>query len=374
MNQVKIKNFRTFVIFLFLSTSVLGQKVTYNHIVNPNDQDTTEVMTLFENYLSSKYKKIENSSWNLEELEKYENYDFLENEFQPSLYMGFPVHVLSIKFNKNICEIKAQFSYCKDDGSPYILAIVNYYAKKQNGIYKLYNALNINKLDWNCTTVGLIDFYYPKYHKLNFEKAYKLNDFIIQTCEKFKVKPKTFDYYLADSYDEIQKLKGIDYYIGMGGKLYPKGVTDTVNNNVYCGGLGEYYLHEVFHVQIDQHYPNKHLWVSEGLATLLGGSRGENLNWHIKRTNSYLQDHPEINLNNMLALKNLDDQTTYHYVLGGLIAKKILEKGGWNLVIEFMSSGKTDDDYYNAIQKYLGIKRLDINNYLRKQLLIESKY
>ena len=35
--------------------------------------------------------------------------------------------------------------------------------------------------------------------------------------------------------------------------------------------------------------------------------------------------------------------------------RKILEKGSWSLLSEFMSSGKTDEDYYNAIKKYLGI-------------------
>jgi hypothetical protein len=75
----------------------------------------------------------------------------------------------------------------------------------------------------------------------------------------------------------------------------------------------------------------------------------------------------------MLKLSNLDSQTSYHYVLGGLIAKKIYDKGGWSLIKEFMSSGKTEDDYYNAITKHLGVKKSKLNGYLREQLKIESK-
>lgn len=75
-------------------------------------------------------------------------YDFLESEFQPSLYISFPVHVLSMKSNNGVCIIKAQFGYCKENGEPYILSIVNYYAKKENGIFKLYNALTFNKQKW----------------------------------------------------------------------------------------------------------------------------------------------------------------------------------------------------------------------------------
>jgi hypothetical protein len=300
---------------------VFGQNVTYNHIVDTSDVENKEVMALFENYLASKPQtQAENPFWNIEEQQKYNNFDFLETEFQSSLYMGFPVHVLSIKFKDEICQIKAQFSYCKEDGSPYVLAIANYVAKRENNSYKLYNSLTFNNRSWNCTTVGLVDFYYPNYHKFNAEKAQKLNDFINKTCENFGVQPKQFEYYLADDYDEVQRLKGLDYYIGMGGKSRPSG--KAADDKVYCGGLGEYYAHEVFHVQIDEHFPNKHFWVSEGVATLLGGSRGKSLDWHIKRTNFYLQKHPEINLNDMLTLSNLDSQTAYHYVIEGLIAIK----------------------------------------------------
>ncbi|HET8804664.1 MAG TPA: hypothetical protein VFM72_08805, partial [Aequorivita sp.] len=231
--------------------------------------------------------------------------------------------------------------------------------------------LTFNRKEWLCTNVGFVDFYYPKYHTFNFQKAKKLNNFITDICEYFDVKPKPIEYYFADDFDEIQTLRGFDYYIGMGGETKPSG--KAASDKVYCGGLGEYYPHEVFHVQIDEHYPNKHYWVSEGIATFLGGSRGQNLHWHLKRTYDYLKNHPKINLNNLLDLVNLDEYTSYHYSLGGLIAQKIYEKGGWTMIKEFMNSGKSDNDYYNAIEKYLGIKKSNLNTYLRKQLKTEVK-
>jgi hypothetical protein len=267
--------------------------------VDTQDAGTKEVMALFENYLASNpQNKARNSFWNSEAQEKHANYDFLESEFQPSLYMGFPVHVLSIKSDEDVYRIKAQFGYGQPDGTPYVLAIVNFTAKKEHGSYKLYNALTDNKQRWTCTTVGIVGFYYPPYHKFNYEKAEKLNAFIQETCDIFGVLPKPFEYYLADDYDEIHRLKGIDYYLGMSGTSGPRG--KATDDKVYCGGLGEYYAHEVFHLQIDEHFPDKHFWVSEGTATILGGSRGKALEWQIKRTNSYLQQHPEIDLSDML--------------------------------------------------------------------------
>lgn len=81
--------------------------------------------------------KEKNQYWNIEEQKKHKSFDFLESEFQPSLYMGLPVHVLSIKSKKDIFEIKAQFSSYKEDGSPNVLAIANYVAKKENNSFKL---------------------------------------------------------------------------------------------------------------------------------------------------------------------------------------------------------------------------------------------
>ncbi len=348
---------------VIISYASNAQKVTYNHIVDTTNLETQKVMKLFENYLASNPK---NPFWNSQDQNKCKQYDFLESEFQPSLYMGFPVHVLSIKSKNGIYEIKAQFGMCQENKTPYILAIANFFAKKENGQYKLYNALNFNKKKWQFKQVGLVDFYYPKYHQFNYEKAKQLNTFIQDICQNLDVTPKPIEYYFADDFDELQVLKGFDYYIGMGGESKPSG--KTARNKVYCGGLGEYYPHEVFHAEIEEHYPNKHYWVSEGIATFLGGSRGHSLDWHLKRTHTYLEQHSEINLNNLLDLINLDEFTSYHYSLGGLIVKKVYEKGGWDMIKAFMNSGKSNNDYYHAIEKYLGIKRNNLNAYLRQEL------
>jgi len=261
--------FNKIIILLIFSLGVnftlFSQNITYNHIVDSSDIETKKVIRLFEDYIKSEpQKQTRNSFWNSQDQNLYTRYDFLEDEFKPSLYMGFPIHILSIKFINGVYKIKAQFSYCQENGSLYVLAIVNYIIKKENENYKLYNALTLNKAEWNCTNIGFVDFYYPKYHKLNIEKAKKLNEFIENICLNLNITPNYFEYYLADDYDEIQALKGIDYYVGMGGKSKPSGKAS--DNKVYCGGLGEYYPHEVFHIQIDQHYPNKHYWVTEGVA------------------------------------------------------------------------------------------------------------
>ena len=361
-------NYLLTAIFLSSAYPISSQNITWQTYIDTSDAEIRNVIEVFTNYVHSSPDSLyDNPYWNESEKHEYTYFDFLEKEFQPSLFMGFPVHILSIKSKRGWYQIKAQFSYCGENGIPVVLCIVNYFARKdRNGDYKLWNALTLNRMNWEHTRSGYVDFYYPSYHRFDSLKAAKLNDFVIDICRNLDVEPFPFEYYMADDFDEIQQLRGIDYWMGMGGEIKPTG--RSWYDKVYCSGMGENYFHEPYHILIDKYYPNKHYWISEGMATYLGGSRGRSMDWHIRRANNYLLEHPEINLNNMLELATIDQYTDYRYVLGGLICKNVYEKGGWEMIKDFMNSGKTDEDYYRAIEKYLGVKREDLDTYLRTEL------
>lgn len=360
-------------LFLLALESAISQNVTYNQLMDSTNVDTQKVIKLFENYIRSREDTLSfNPYWSTVEQKEHEYFDFLESEFKPSLYMGFPVHVLSVKNDGSEYEIKAQFTFCQENQVPYVLATANYLAKKENGEYKLFNILPKNRQRWQFQKVGLISYYYPDYHELQLDRAEEANQFIYKITDIFDVDPISFEYYMADDYDEIQEIKGLDYYIGMGGRVKPSG--KAAYDKIYCAGLGEDYLHEVYHVQIDQHYPNKHYWVTEGVATFLSGaSRGKPLDWHYDRLNKHLQANPDLNLNNLLDFVNLDEYTDYHYGIGSLIVKRIYEKGGWDLVKEFMQSGQSKEEYYEALKEFLGVPQQELNEYIRDQLKQESE-
>lgn len=91
----------------------------------------------------------------------------------------------------------------------------------------------------------------------------------------------------------------------------------------------------------------------------------------MKKTHDFLEKHRDIDLNNLLDLRTIDEFTDYRYVVGGLIAKNIYQKGGWKMLREFMNSGITNEDYYNAIKQFLGVSRKNLNSYLRKEIAEE---
>jgi len=363
--------YRNFIFSILSSiySSTLGQKVTYNAIGDTSNLEVKQVQKLFENYIHSRPDSIYNNPyWSDSDKQNRGHFDILFGEFQPSLYMGFPIHVLSIKSQNDTYTIKAMFSSCNQDNKPYVLAIMNFIAKKENNEYKLFNFLNYGRERWNKKKIGLVTFFYPLYHQLDSIKANKLNAFSFDLCKNLNVTPTEYDYYFADDFDELQQLKGIDYYIGMGGEVKPTGRGG--NYRAFCGGMGENYFHEPFHILLGSNF-KCHLWASEGAATYFGGSRGQNLNWHLTKVNSYLKANKNVDLSKMLILKNLDEYTDFRYAIGGFIVKLVFDKGGWDLLKQFLNAGYSDNEYYLSIENYLGVSRNELNKYLREQITKE---
>jgi len=353
-------------IFIGLTISSFAQKVTYNYLIDTSNIEVKKVQKLFEDYIHSRPDSIYNNPfWSDTDKEIKGHFDILYGEFQPSLYMGFPIHILSIKSNNGVFEIKAMFSSCREDNKPYVLAIMNYIAKKDNNEYKLSNYLYESRAKWNKQKIGLITFYFPLYHQFDTLKANRLNDFSFELCKNLKIKPTEYEYYFSDEYDELQKLKGIDYCIGMGGESKPTGIGG--NFRAFISGLGEDNFHEPFHILMGDNF-KCHMWANEGAATYFGGSRGKDMIWHLSKVNEYLNSNENIDLNNLLTLRTLDEYTDFRYAIGGFVVQLVFEKGGWTLLRQFLNSGNTDNDYYLSIEKCLGVKRKDLNSFLRQEI------
>ncbi|OBQ32515.1 MAG: hypothetical protein AN485_21290, partial [Anabaena sp. MDT14b] len=96
---------RNFIIIIIigLTNPAFAQKVTYNYLIDTANIEVKQVQRLFENYIHSRPDSIYNNPyWSDTDKQNKGHFDILFGEFQPSLYMGFPVHVLSIKSHNDI--------------------------------------------------------------------------------------------------------------------------------------------------------------------------------------------------------------------------------------------------------------------------------
>ncbi len=366
-SKMKILSIIGFVILTIQSP--LAQKVFVNNGVDTSNTEIKEVIKLWESYLTSRPDSIyDNPYWSKAEKVKYKDFDLLRNSFSPTLYMGFLPTVLSVKPTDDFYEIKTIFSSCTDSGYSNPLCVMNVYAKKENNQYKLFNALPINTRNWNTTKVGEIAYHYPSTHTFNPDSAEQLKVFIDSLVKLYKTQIVPIDLYLTDDFDELQKARGLESYMGMGNqKKLPGGRTDGFNKIIYSAGRDES-AHEIVHIYLSPLFPKCNFYFTEGIATYYGGSIGNPLEWHIQRMALYLEQHPEIDLNDIFSFRFMDKLTNPAYVFGGLFCQMALEKGGIKKLKRLMNYGNRPEDFYTAIEKEFGIKKENLDRFLRKEI------
>jgi hypothetical protein len=189
-----------------------------------------------------------------------------------------------------------------------------------------------------------------------------MNGFIDSLATLWNLKIIPTEYYFADD-DRVFKALGFDYWLVEGN--ITGGWTDTDNHFVYAKGSDEWYPHEFVHIYINPLFPNANNYFLEGYATLMGGSSGHDLLWHIRRNYAYLKKHPEIDV---LSFRGVDTFAPAQYFIGGLLCKMAEEQGGLPLLRKLMTYGKEDEDLYRAIHDIFGVSKESVNKFLRAKL------
>jgi len=192
-----------------------------------------------------------------------------------------------------------------------------------------------------------------------------MSSFIDSLAAIWQIPPVQTDYCFADDIDRVAKALGFDYWPAEGNEIGPRGFTDSKNRIIYSGGSDEWYPHEFVHININPLFPNAHHYFLEGYATLVGGSSGHDLSWHLRRNYEYIKAHPEVDA---LTFKGVDLHKPAQYFIGGLLCKMAQEKGGLPAIRKLMTYGSTDDELYRAIRDTFGVSKQDVNSFLRKKL------
>ena len=364
---------RTVIFLLLLTTwsNVTGQMIAINPGVDSTDTEIKSALLCWSKYVQSrpnKFKIKDSPFWAESEKTKYPNVDQLLNAIDsdaPTYSMGYPT-VIYAKPKNGLIEIKTLIGWPDSLRTIYLSCIISVFVKKEKEEYKLYNSLTINTQTWDSQINGSVTFHYPPKHKFNRLKADSLLQSILELTNKWSLQPIPIDYYYADTFEEIQHLRGLDYWVGMGNKDKPSGMADLDTKMVFCGGLGENYFHEVVHIYLNPLFPKSPLL--EGLAVFYGGSMGKKLEWHITRLNSYLKQHPEIDLTHFESFWHMDNYTNPTSTIKGLICDLAFEKGGL-VKLKYLLS---HDDINMAIVKEFNIQKEEIGKFLRDQIELNA--
>ncbi len=361
----------SFLILLVSINKIIAQNVSVNIGLDTIDVDRKTVVKLWSDYLHSKPDSLYNNPyWDANDKLKFKSYDLLKSEgyISPSLYyFNLDNNILSIKKTTNGFIIKSLFISRKSGN---IFAITNILAIKKNDRFSLTNYQSVYTNDWNIYQVGYIKYHCFPGYSFDILKANIANRFLNKLSYKFGFMLDTINYFICQDCDEVQRVKGYDYVLGMGNgeecAFY-----DRFNKIVYATSLaGENHQHELVHT-INTYFPKSHELLLAGIAAYWGGENAHNgkpLIYHIKRVNDYLKLHPEIDLNKPTDFWQMDEETNPQYVIGALLCDKALRDGGLEKLKRIFSYGLSDEELLLMIEKELNIKKDNLNTYFRSRI------
>lgn len=286
----------------------------------------------------------------------YATYKF---QYKPTIFY--------IKPSKDFIHIKTQFSSIDSSKNISTLGITNHYIGfDPTGKPFFISPVEINAKNWKTTKLRNVTYWYPNDHDFNRKRADSLIRSIINLEKVWELKPIDMTYYFANTFEEIQNLRGFDFSIGLGNRDKPSGISNDTDQIIYCAGNGENYFHEVVHIYLNRHFPKSPL--VEGLAVFYGGSLGRDLNWHLKRLNTYLIQHPEIDLNQLEDFWRMDNYTDPGAAIEAMLCHMAFKKSGL-IGLKKILSYRTMDEVF---KEEFGVKKNELNTWLRKNIEEQS--
>jgi len=252
--------------------------------------------------------------------------------------------------------------------------IISVYAKKKDQYFKFYSSTQYHKEICENIKVGNVNYVLHSEHQFSMNDALKMNQFNTEVAELFGVEPLSFDYMVANDTRDLSELLGVNLFSYSYQPVPSGGMTDNYNQLIYAGNNSEYYPHEVVHLYTNAKYSLQyHPWVDEGIAALLGGSTGYDIEWHWEKLRRFLIENPDYPLEDLSVLESMipngEFMTDFRYAIGALICQKIIDKEGMTGIFEALQYGRAEENYFALLKDKLDIERADFGRYVSAEIL-----
>src|SRR5690606_30146752 len=164
-------------------------------------------------------------------------------------------------------------------------------------------------------------------------RAASATRFVAELSQRFNVAPpERLDYFVTSSPDEYHRIVGLDYFVRPSGPGTATGGMALGEGIVLSGdpSQGEAYLHELAHAVLLPLDIRNH-FVSEGIATWLGGSQGRDLAELLRVLGDFQRERCDVSLE-LLIRDDVPDggqfATVAWYATGALYVDNVQERAG----------------------------------------------
>lgn len=360
--------------FIFLFFAAGAQTPSYHFklhkdalILLGKDEPADSVLQRLDGFLQHKREPVGQNPFVDPEYAKANPNPF-ENLFYPEFENGednfYKPTVLAVLPAKRYQQyiIKISYAGVTADKQAKLSLIGTLVARKRNGNYFIYNAIDYNTRNWSKRQVGSVSYIYP--NKLNLTKARQMDKINHELARKFGTKTLPITYYRCDDPEQLLKMMGFDYmpnmYISMSA-----GFAQYWDNTVLAGNNSELYVHEVVHFYTLKYFEGLTRIMNEGYATYIGGSGGLPLTELGRRAKSYIGQHPEADIvKAYTGFERMEESYIFTYAVSGLICKDIETRYGFGKIKELFRA-HNDDDYFKTLQNITGIDRRHFADYVK---------
>ena len=398
------KTYILLIISLFFALNSSAQRqVSIRKFMDTSSVEFQSIFKLWQDYqndlFSNDFKKTNldlHKYWYKGEIEKFGNrFDLYKGAIGP--YYIFGEFFIGInKRNDTLFEI--QTSYYNNKSETYeLFYVINIPVIKVNNEYKLSNMFSLKKKDFLKENIGFVDFYYLPNTKLDLKNAKQM----VEKCKKvyndfgFETKD-IIDYYIFEDLTIYNESFGVKVALGDYCDATKKMMNGRAINSkllFYTIG-GEKYTHEFLHILCNKIRNNDNSrFFDEGVCSYFGDHQGLDYNTQKRKLKDFLNLNPKVDLSISLtdaykdkdnkfvsdsnlvedrkilrALISSENQISYSYMIMATICEIAFRQGGYDKVKQMIIDSKDGEEFYDTVDKHLGIKRKDVNNYIRSFL------
>jgi hypothetical protein len=356
-------------ILVLLCIPTCGQQLHVNPGADTLDVEVQMSLEFYRDYLNQfKGRSIPGSFeqyWSQKDCDSF----VVPDPIVYALNGSYPTYSLSTNKTLFYIKPKEEFVHFKvlygwiDSTNISLFCIANHYIRfKDKENPEFVNPTELNTKTWKQTSIRNVTFIYPPYHKFNRLRADSLIDNVVSLEKDWNLKPIKARYYFAETREEVDQIKGLDFSLSGGDRNNPSGISDDRNNIVYCSGLGENYFHEVVHLYLNRLYRDSPL--VEGIAVFYGGSMGKSLEWHLDRLKIYLRQNPEIDLNKLEEFWYMDNFTNPNSTIKGMLCQMAFNKDKIKGLQRIMDYKSMEDVFLNEFN----VKKDEWNSFIRASI------
>jgi len=336
--------------------------VTLSRAVDTTDVDNKAVFELWVDYLNSRPDDMwSDMSWNEDKSRLWRDFDltapFVYQFGAGQFLQTYRPTVMAIDKAGDLYSIRTLF-YAEGLDSAYAdqnpWAIVRVYAGREDGAWKLRNALGVTTQDWNRPAIGKITFVSPPSHKFDARLARRSAAFCDSISDLFPFfRWDSFDFYITDSREDVDRILGLDYYFDG----FPWGRAMRQHDILITGKGSEWYAHGLVRMLASGPGLAPHRILGEGFVGWIGGWNDESYVENMRTVAAFVASNDSISFEDFVDRGFGFDVEGTQYIPGAVICDMVYAAAGPAGIEALFKAGRRDQDLYGAIEASLDLDR-----------------